>query len=113
MAESDSKSQPTPTGTGRRNAVIAALAALGILAALGAIKIMREAPVAGEGGPAGGPAAMPPAELATRFIISAASVRPSPAPPTSSGMAIPSQPPSAIAPANSTGKRASSSAFRQ
>ncbi len=63
MAESDSKSQPTPTGTGRRNAVIAALAALGILAALGAIKIMREAPVAGEGGPAGGPAAMPPAAV--------------------------------------------------
>jgi hypothetical protein len=58
-------------------------------------------------------AAMAPGEWATRSIISAASVTPSPAPPTSSGMAIPSHPPSAMAVANSCGKAASASFPRQ
>ena len=42
-------------------------------------------------------AAMPPPWLATSFIMMAASVTPSPAPPYSSGMVIPSHPASAIA----------------
>ena len=43
-------------------------------------------------------------DAATVRIASAASVTPRPAPPTSSGMAIPSQPASAIAAWNSCGK---------
>jgi hypothetical protein len=41
-------------------------------------------------------AAMAPPRLATSFIMIAASVTPSPAPPYSSGIVMPSQPPSAI-----------------
>ena len=49
-------------------------------------------------------AAKAPAECATSCIMIAASVTPRPAPPYSSGIAMPSQPPSAIALANSNGK---------
>ena len=48
-------------------------------------------------------AAMPPPWLATSCIMIAASVTPSPAPPYSSGMVMPSQPASAIARWNSRG----------
>jgi hypothetical protein len=49
-------------------------------------------------------AANTPAECPTSCIMMAASVTPSPAPPYSSGIAIPSQPPAATASANSWGK---------
>ncbi len=49
-------------------------------------------------------AAKVPAEEPTVCIITEASVTPRPAPPQSSGMAMPSQPPSAMARVNSTGK---------
>ncbi len=44
-----------------------------------------------------------PADRATVCISTAASLTPSPAPPYASGMAIPSQPPAAIASVNSVG----------
>ena len=49
---------------------------------------------------------MPPPWRATACIMIAASVTPSPAPPYSTGMVMPSQPPAAIAWWNSRGKRA-------
>ena len=58
-------------------------------------------------------AAMPPPWRATVCIMIAASVTPSPAPPCSAGMVMPSQPPAAIAWWNSRGKRASASQSRQ
>ena len=54
-------------------------------------------------------AAIAPDEFATVCISTAASLTPSPAPPYASGIAIPSQPPSAIAEANSTGNAPSRS----
>ena len=49
-------------------------------------------------------ALMAPGESAIASIMTSASVTPRPAPPTSSGMAMPSQPPSAIARRNALGK---------
>jgi len=54
-------------------------------------------------------AAMPPPWRTTSCMTVAASVTPRPAPPYSSGMVTPSQPSSAIARWNATGKRPSSS----
>jgi len=64
MPESESN-PPAPNngGAGARNGVIVALAVLAVAAAFVAIKVMREAPVAGAGGPGGGPMAMPPAAV--------------------------------------------------
>ena len=58
-------------------------------------------------------AAMPPPWLATSCIMIAASVTPSPAPPYSTGIVIPSQPASAIAWWNSYGNTPSSSRASQ
>ena len=58
-------------------------------------------------------AAMPPPDSATACIMIAASVMPSPAPPTSSGMAMPSQPASAIDMWKSCGKTPSRSRSSQ
>ena len=63
MSESGSNNSPESNGTGARNAVIGALAVLAVAAAFIAIKVMREAPTAGSGGPGGGPMAMPPAAV--------------------------------------------------
>ena len=63
MAETDSNTSPEPNGAGARNAVVIALAVLAVVAAYVAIKVMREAPVAGPGGAGGGPMAMPPAAV--------------------------------------------------
>jgi hypothetical protein len=58
-------------------------------------------------------AAMPPPWLATSCIMIAASVTPSPAPPYSGGIVMPSQPASAIARWNSCGNSPSSSRASQ
>jgi hypothetical protein len=56
---------------------------------------------------------MPAPDCAMACIITAASATPSPAPPTASGMQMPSQPSSAIARWKSCGKRALRSASSQ
>jgi hypothetical protein len=55
----------------------------------------------------------PAPERATACIMIEASIRPRPEPPTSSGMAMPSQPPSAMALVNSSGQFPVSSVLRQ
>ncbi len=55
----------------------------------------------------------PAPDCATVCITMAASVRPRPAPPTLSGMATPSQPPSAMSRTKASGKTPVSSVFSQ
>ena len=68
MADSESNSPVSNGGSGARNIVILALAVLAVVAAYVAIKVMREAPVAGGGGPGGGPMAMPPAAVYVQSV---------------------------------------------
>ncbi len=68
MADSEFQPNATNNGAGARNGVILALAVLAVAAAFVAIKVMREAPVAGAGGPGGGPMAMPPAAVYVEVV---------------------------------------------
>jgi len=63
MADSETNPSASSGGAGARNLVILALAVLGVVAAYVAIKVMREAPVAGGAPGGGGSMEMPPAAV--------------------------------------------------